>query len=441
MQAAGHRTPPIQNAAPCARRSVVQFSDMWSVLGAMVIGVRTAVSQVAAQPMRSALTMLGIAIGAGSLVSVLVAIDSVGRLAEFQTLRFSSAATLTLSANSANPRSAGAFRRLVVFDDGASLRDLRATLNGRATVTVEVASKQQVRFRRYLEIVDISASDRDMRQLRTFSLEIGRLFTHEEISRSRQVAVVNAVLAEALRHANGRPFLTNSDIRISGKSYRVVGILAAERFEKTPRAYLPCSGCTPHEYQGDGAIDATISVQALTLSRLPGVRETVEQWLRERIGDWSDGIDVRDGGLQLDLLRKNERLFAVIAAAFCSITLLVGGIGIMNVQLVSLHERTREIGIRRAVGARRLHISMQFLSESLAFAFLGGSLGAAIGAVLTAAFLRAASHVIGLPLEPVATLQIVVVGMSVAVGTGIIFGWYPAFRASSMSSLDALRHE
>ncbi len=133
--------------------------------------------------------------------------------------------------------------------------------------------------------------------------------------------------------------------------------------------------------------------------------------------------------------RETQRIFTIVLASIAAISLLVGGIGIMNIMLASVSERTREIGIRRALGARKLDIVWQFLSETLMLTLLGGLLGIIVGSIIP----FAVSHFSNMPTA--ITLSSLVLAFGISAAVGITFGMYPAYRAANMDPIESLRHE
>ncbi|HEX5577486.1 MAG TPA: FtsX-like permease family protein, partial [Gemmatimonadaceae bacterium] len=186
----------------------------------------------------------------------------------------------------------------------------------------------------------------------------------------------------------------------------------------------------------------SVYVRARDIVDVPAVKKSVEAWLTDRHGQWKGRATVSGGaGVRLDQARQAILIFKILMGAFAGISLIVGGIGIMNVLLAAVTERTREIGIRKATGARNRDILVQFLAESVAITSVGAILGAALG--LASAFTATAIMRSQTRAEVYAglTWQTLAVAALVCVVTGLAFGTYPALRAARLSPIDAIRHE
>jgi putative ABC transport system permease protein len=185
-----------------------------------------------------------------------------------------------------------------------------------------------------------------------------------------------------------------------------------------------------------------IYVRATDIVNVPRVKQAITKWTNERYGASSGRVTVSGGeGLRLDQARQSILIFKIVMGAFAGISLIVGGIGIMNVLLAAVTERTREIGIRKATGARNRDILAQFLAESVAITGVGAILGVVLG--LATAFSATAIMRNQTRAEVHAGLswETLTVAALVCIVTGLAFGTYPALRASRLSPIDAIRHE
>lgn len=247
-----------------------------------------------------------------------------------------------------------------------------------------------------------------------------------------RVAVISPGLAREL----GR-----DTVMLESNPWSVIGVLAKEPSDSLHRIIVPVdvatSGMVPSEWPRAPSLVA----KAVTIEEVEPLRERLEQWLARKDPAWKSGTTVSTNTERAKQARQGVLLFKLLMGAITGISLVVGGIGIMNVLLASVAERTREIGIRKATGARHRDILVQFLAESVAITGAGSLAGVVIGLLTgfgVAAFMRA--QVQG-PVYAVFTWSSVAVAVVAAVTIGLVFGIYPALRAARLSPIDAIRHE
>jgi putative ABC transport system permease protein len=260
------------------------------------------------------------------------------------------------------------------------------------------------------------------------------------VKNAERVAVISPALAAAAGLSLG------GSLPLEGRGFRVVGVLAPAAQRVAP---LGMTAIVPYTV-ADSAMAPSASprapqlmVRAARVEIVDSVRRLTEQWAARRLGaGWKDELSVATSSpMRLDQARQGIRVFKMVMGAFAGISLLVGGLGIMNVLLAAVTERTREIGIRKAAGARQRDILIQFLSESVAITGAGSAIGVVLGlagAFAVAAVIRSAS---GAPIYAAVTWQTVSVAAVVAIVVGLAFGVFPALRAARLSPIDAIRHE
>ena len=185
-----------------------------------------------------------------------------------------------------------------------------------------------------------------------------------------------------------------------------------------------------------------MTVRATRLEDVDALRQHLEEWLGQRYGRWEKRVELSTMEKRLEQAVQGVRIFKYFMGAIAAISLLVGGIGIMNVMLASVTERTREIGVRKALGARPRDVLLQFLSEAVAISSVGSAIGVALGAIIAALAIVVIRQQTGADdLAPSLALSSVVVAAGSAVFIGLVFGTYPARRAARLSPIDAIRHE
>lgn len=277
--------------------------------------------------------------------------------------------------------------------------------------------------------------------MRDLSLTAGRNFTDQDIRNSTKVCILGQTVVNML-FGGMEPI--NQTVRIKKVPFMVIGVLESKGQSVIGRdqddvIYIPLTTAQKRIFGTTfpGMVH-TIAVKARSAEDLSRAEEQITQLLRQRhrIGPkQEDDFSVRNLTQMLELAQQAAKAMALLLAAIASISLLVGGIGIMNIMLVSVTERTREIGIRMAVGAKTWDIRLQFIIEAITLSLIGGMIGIILGIIAS----QLLSYFAGLTtiISPLAV--ILAVGFSGLVG--VFFGFYPAYKASLLNPIDALRYE
>jgi putative ABC transport system permease protein len=272
----------------------------------------------------------------------------------------------------------------------------------------------------------------------------GRFYSEEEMRDGALVVLITDGLAELALPGLAPAAMLDRTVELGGTPFRVIGVLASkgEGEPKKVMALVPITVADRAMVPSPAPRAPSLLVRAATIEGVDSVRARMTAWLAPRFGAAGGSYAVQAGAAeQLREAKQGILLFKIMMGAFAGITLLVGGIGIMNVLLAAVLERTREIGIRKAMGARRRDILIQFLSESVVISGAGASLGIALGlgtAFLVSAMMRsfAAS-----PVQAAFSWPSVLTAALIAVAIGLVFGLYPALRAARLSPVDAMRTE
>lgn len=407
----------------------------------MLIGLQA----LRVNPLRTLLSTLGVIMGVGALVSVLAMSDGVERFSRDQLAR-----TTDLLAVSVHPVTD---RRL----DGVSVP--RPDTVRFALADVEAASRWPgVAGAEMMEISGGLAkpgtpgtpgtpdSTRGVRLFGTmsgfaaargFGLSRGAFFSAKDVQRGQRVVVLGGVLDAAFGH----PTIGDS-VSLNGVSFAVAGALTVgDTADKALVAYVPL-GTLPALPGAPPLGSPDLLVRALAIEDVAGIKQAAERWLQARLGQaWKEHAEVRANDERRRQMQQAMAVFKLLMAAITGVSLLVGGVGIMNVLLASVAERTREIGVRKALGARNADIRTQFLAESVAITSAGAALGTALGygvSELAAWVMRIQT---GAPVHPAMTPLTILFAVLASVSVGIGFGIYPALRAARLSPIDAIRHE
>ena len=393
-------------------------------------------------PLRTVLSTLGVVIGAASLVAVLALGDGMERFVREQIARSTDVQSVVVSARTSitidnqtfpldsypvfTAADADAISAAVPGVDQASL-----TVNGRSPMSGPAAK---------LEEVGIVATLPSLEQLVGLELTAGRFFTRAAGDSNAAVVVLSHGLAEKLTGGRAEAAI-GQRVTIRDRAREVIGVLAATGGEQVGTAYVPLQGQVDALYPTPSPRAPVLILRARSLEEVTAVREGAERWLAQRYGDWKKVARVETNRARLEQVAQGMMLARLFMGAITGISLLVGGIGIMNVLLASVTERTREIGVRKAVGASRGDILVQFLAESVTISGMGSALGAVLGlagAFGVTAFMRSRTQA---EIYAAFTWPTVLVCGAAALTIGLAFGLYPALRASRLSPIDAIRHE
>jgi ABC-type lipoprotein release transport system permease subunit len=274
-------------------------------------------------------------------------------------------------------------------------------------------------------------------------LAAGRFFTRSEEMRAAPVVVLGHRLAQELAGGRDALWLVGRAVRVGGQRREVIGVLAPVPGgeEGDLLAFAPYRGGTDLLGATGTPRVATLRLKAHSIEAVDTLRANAIDWLAERFGRRIDKLDVAVGTQRLANTRQAILLTKLLLGLLVSLILAVGGIGIMNVLLAAIVERTREIGIRKAVGARRRDIQMQFLVESVTVTGVGSAIGFVAGVVLAEVGTAGFRYWSGAGIYPVLHLTTAALAIGAAVTVGLVFGTYPARRAASLSPIDAIARE
>ena len=397
--------------------------------------VRMALTTLKSNRLRSLLTMVGIVIGNASVITLIGVGRGAQGLAEDQLSSLGANVLFVVPGNNDTRRRGVAFPKTLVLEDAEAIRDQAPSVK---RVAPQISSSQVVQAGARTSTSSISGVTPDFLPVRSFEVAKGRFINEQDEKSARTVAVLGPDLRNKLFP---RGEAIGQQVRIGSQAFEVVGVMAPKGAvfgsNQDENAYVPLSTMVNRLTGRDptyGVSLSFISVEAQDEGSTGAAKFQINNLLRQRhriLRD--DDFAVRSQKDALTIVGTITGGLTLMLGAIGGISLLVGGIGIMNIMLVSVSERTEEIGLRKALGARSGDVLKQFLVESLVLASLGGAVGTAVG-LGTVAVVAALSP---LPATIGATTVLITVGLSGSIG--LFFGVVPAQRAAKLDPIVALR--
>jgi putative ABC transport system permease protein len=397
--------------------------------------VRLALRSVLRNPLRSFLTLLGIVIGVAAVIAMITIGSGTTERVKQDIAKLGSNLLVVSAARPA--RGGGASftpRRL----DSRDLDGLRNGLTDVTAVSATAQRQQRIVFGPHNMVAEVTGTDSAYFIARDWDVSDGRAFGDMEGGVGGNVCVIGQTVRQEL-FGNGDPL--GQTLRVNRMSCEIVGVLEAKGTtgfgQDQDAAVLMPITTFQRRIAGNRDIGA-IYISARDGASTERVGAQIEDIMRHtrRIGpDQDDNFNVRDMTQVADTMASATGVMTGMLSALAGVSLLVGGIGIMNIMLVSVTERTREIGIRLAIGAQERDILWQFLVEATVLSCLGGIIGIVLGLVIAGA----ASVSLAIPFAPSLAVIALAVGFSALIG--MVFGFFPALRGARLDPIDALRHE
>lgn len=383
---------------------------------------------------RATLTMLGIIIGVAAVITM-VALGTGAQRAIDEQMESLGGDILSIAAGSWFNRGVARDLRTLTTDDAAELaRDARHI----AAVVPEISERFQVKYGNRNINVNILGTTPNYLDVHGFEVALGRMFTASDDSARKRVAVLGSEIPEMLN--TDATTIMGRNISVRSIGFEVIGVLESKGTTgwRNPDQYIWIPLNTAQfRVTGDDKVE-TISALVSPDSTIEQAMVDIERVLRRQHGilpGKDNDFAINDRKQFFDARQQATEVFTYLLAGIAGVSLLVGGIGIMNIMLVTVTERTREIGIRKALGATKGNILLQFLVESMTLCLIGGALGLALGAGAALFAARFAGW------QTAVTSGSVVMAFVFSAAVGLFFGIMPAQRAAGLEPIEALRHE
>jgi putative ABC transport system permease protein len=409
----------------------------------IIQSIRVALQGLTANKLRSALTMLGIIIGVAAVIA-LVAVGQGAQAAVPQRFQSLGSNLLIISPGAAfygRASQGAASAQSLTNEDAAAIAQL-ATLVEAIAPEYSVRGAQVVYGNKNTQ-TSVLGVPPEYLTVRNWQVAQGRFIDQQDVESLAKVCALGTTVVEDLLGSNSLDPVGKT-VKINRQNYQVVGVMASKGqtgfTNEDDQVFIPLSTAQV-KFGGAGNTSLeSINVQVTSAEMMNFAQAELKAILRARHGlspSQADDFNIRSQVQIMEMAQQTTGTFTILLGAIAAISLVVGGIGIMNIMLVSVTERTREIGIRKAVGAKRRDILMQFLVEAVVLSGLGGIVGVLVGWGSAQLLSRLASEL----LSTLVTPGLVIMALGVSVAIGLFFGIYPANRAARLNPIEALRHE
>lgn len=401
--------------------------------------IKTALRSLLGNRTRSILTMLGIIIGVGAVITMV----AIGRGAAQQVDSFVSGFGANLLILMSSPPNSTGARGAAGSGFTLTLEDCDAIANESfsiARVAPEVNSSGQVIYGNNNWNTSLLGTNPDILAIRAWDLAAGDCFTESDVKSASKVCVLGQTVAKELF---GYSDPIDSMIRIKSIPFRVVGVLKPKGAnnwgqDQDDTILIPVTTVLKRLVRVANRNNTVrrVNIQAKDRDSLIAAENEITSILRQRhklTEGVPDDFNIRNLTEAMENAANTANVMSMLLGAVASISLLVGGIGIMNIMLVSVSERTREIGIRMAVGARPSNVRVQFLTEAVVLSILGGSIGIAGGIGIS----KTITQIFSWP--TVISMQSIIIAVGFSAIVGVFFGFWPAWKASNLDPIEALR--
>jgi len=403
--------------------------------------VRIALRSLVSNKLRSGLTMLGIIIGVGAVIALVAA--GAGAQAQvrerFESLGSNLLVVMPGTASFRRVSQGAASAKSLTNNDVQAITRLATSISA---IAPEYSVRASVVYGNKNTQTTVLGTTPAYLIVGNWQVARGRFIDDQDLTNQTKVAVLGASVVEDLFGTTLIDPLGKM-VKINRQNYQVIGLMASKGvggFQNLDdRVFIPLSTAQV-KFGGAGTTTLqAINVQVASADKMERAKAELTAILRARHGlraSQADDFNVRDQTQIIEMVEQTAGTFTVLLGSIAAISLVVGGIGVMNIMLVSVTERTREIGIRKAVGAKRRDILSQFLAEAVVLSLLGGFIGvlAGYGGAQIVTPLLGGSHALVTP-------QSVVMALSVSIAVGLFFGLYPAYRAAGLHPIEALRYE
>jgi putative ABC transport system permease protein len=389
--------------------------------------------------MHTFLSILGVIIGVAALVAILSLGDGLEKFARDQI-----SATTSLRSIIINPKTS-------MVTDG-----IRIPIENHPNLTMNDAVALQQKFEKQAFVtinkqrsIQIGTADDSLRFPALLAgttdltltglkndIRAGRFFNESDLGNAAQIIILNNNFAGKL--AVRTEALIGKELNLENNVFEIVGVMEEKDTDQITRGYVPF---TSFFERGNDTRPAMVEIRSNRVENVSTLKKEAESWLDENIKSGREGFTVVTNNFRVEQAKRGVLAFKIVMGMITGIAVVVGGIGIMNVLLISVSERTKEIGIRKATGAKKGDILFQFLAESITVSFIGSFLGLLLGLLLVFSLFPIVQSFADVPFQPAFSFDTLIIITVIAILIGIIFGTFPAWKAAKLQPIDAIRRE
>ena len=393
-----------------------------------------ALQNIRANPLHTFLSTLGIITGVAALVGILALGDGLEQAGRNQISKTTSVQSFTVTSNSRIQRNGISVhvenRPKISYKQAREIQD---KYSEQAIVEyVQIRTTEAVQGDSVYGLFLHGSMENAVELLPDLEFSSGRFFTKEEVESKSKVIVITNTFEKQLPDTNTTA--VGKKVSIAEDEFEIIGVVNIAL--EDPRAIIPIT-----VFDESGEYFPAVTMKVTTVEEITAIKEEMELWLDEHFEQGSQAFSLLSDEYWVDQLSEGILLFKLIMGAITGISVLVGGIGVMNVLLISVTERTKEIGIRKATGAKKKDIVLQFMAESITISVVGSMAGWIIGMTGLLAFVPIVNKIVTIGFSIVINPFSVLLILILAVIIGVTFGTYPAWKASQLDPIDAIRHE
>lgn len=383
------------------------------------------------------LSVIGIVIGVAALVAILSLIDGMEKFARDQISKTTSLKAIVVQTQMSRRVDGVSLKKekvqALTYDD---FQSLKSSLTAHSRAMIWQIAAREISF--ISDTTTVAAHTTGVSNFDTSFVAIeGQLLTEADFRIGERKAVMTTALAKKfVKDSTAHQSLVGKELAIGSDTMTIVGVIQSWR-APNPELFFPLKRIPEKEFQNN---PTQTLVEANEITDVQKIKGEIVSWLKKRFGEKND-FTVNTNEFRVEQAAQGFMVFRIVMGLIVGISVLVGGIGVMNVLLISVTERTAEIGVRKAVGANRRDIILQFLSESITVSLFGSLLGLVVGILSTMAFVPIIKALTKVPFQAEYTLNTLMVVSVLAIFVGIVFGTYPAMRAAKLDPVEAIRRE